>query len=126
MDERGYINIVDRKKDMILVSGFNVYPNEIEDVAAMHAGRAGVRRDRRAGREVGRGGRSCSSCSKDPELTEGRCQGATAATTSPATSSRAIIEFRTELPKSQRRQDPAQGSARVNSRIIENNHKDVI
>ena len=38
MDERGYIKIVDRKKDMILVSGFNVYPNEIEDVAAMHPG----------------------------------------------------------------------------------------
>jgi long-chain acyl-CoA synthetase len=33
MDERGYIRIVDRKKDMILVSGFNVYPNEIEAVA---------------------------------------------------------------------------------------------
>jgi len=38
MDERGYIKIVDRKKDMILVSGFNVYPNEIEDVAASHPG----------------------------------------------------------------------------------------
>ncbi len=38
MDERGYIKIVDRKKDMILVSGFNVYPNEIEAVVAMHAG----------------------------------------------------------------------------------------
>ena len=38
MDERGYIKIVDRKKDMILVSGFNVYPNEIEDVAAGHPG----------------------------------------------------------------------------------------
>ena len=38
MDERGYIRIVDRKKDMILVSGFNVYPNEIEGVAAMHPG----------------------------------------------------------------------------------------
>jgi len=36
MDERGYFKIVDRKKDMILVSGFNVYPNEIEDVLAMH------------------------------------------------------------------------------------------
>ncbi len=33
MDERGYFKIVDRKKDMILVSGFNVYPNEVEDVA---------------------------------------------------------------------------------------------
>jgi long-chain acyl-CoA synthetase len=38
MDERGYIRIVDRKKDMILVSGFNVYPNEIEAVVAMHPG----------------------------------------------------------------------------------------
>lgn len=36
MDEDGYFKIVDRKKDMILVSGFNVYPNEIEDVVAMH------------------------------------------------------------------------------------------
>jgi long-chain acyl-CoA synthetase len=38
MDERGYVKIVDRKKDMILVSGFNVYPNEIEGVLAMHPG----------------------------------------------------------------------------------------
>ena len=38
MDERGYVRIVDRKKDMILVSGFNVYPNEIEGVVAGHPG----------------------------------------------------------------------------------------
>lgn len=38
MDGRGYTKIVDRKKDMILVSGFNVYPNEIEEVAAGHPG----------------------------------------------------------------------------------------
>ncbi|GAB1580835.1 long-chain fatty acid--CoA ligase [Phyllobacterium phragmitis] len=38
MDERGLTKIVDRKKDMILVSGFNVYPNEIEEVAAEHPG----------------------------------------------------------------------------------------
>jgi len=38
MDERGYVQIVDRKKDMILVSGFNVYPNEIEDVLMEHPG----------------------------------------------------------------------------------------
>lgn len=37
-DEDGYFYIVDRKKDMILVSGFNVFPNEIEDVATMHSG----------------------------------------------------------------------------------------
>lgn len=36
VDEQGYFYIVDRKKDMILVSGFNVFPNEIEEVAAMH------------------------------------------------------------------------------------------
>ena len=38
MDERGYTTIIDRKKDMILVSGFNVYPNEVEGVVAMHPG----------------------------------------------------------------------------------------
>ena len=36
MDSRGFIRLIDRKKDMILVSGFNVYPNEVEDVIAMH------------------------------------------------------------------------------------------
>jgi long-chain acyl-CoA synthetase len=36
MDQDGYVKIVDRKKDMILVSGFNVYPNEIEEVIAQH------------------------------------------------------------------------------------------
>ncbi|RXH22599.1 MULTISPECIES: long-chain fatty acid--CoA ligase [Bradyrhizobium] len=38
MDEKGYTKIVDRKKDMILVSGFNVYPNEVEEVVASHPG----------------------------------------------------------------------------------------
>jgi long-chain acyl-CoA synthetase len=38
MDERGYTRIVDRKKDMIIVSGFNVYPNEVEGVVAAHPG----------------------------------------------------------------------------------------
>ncbi len=38
MDEHGYTKIVDRKKDMILVSGFNVYPNEVEDVISKHPG----------------------------------------------------------------------------------------
>lgn len=38
MDARGFIRLIDRKKDMILVSGFNVYPNEIEDVLTMHPG----------------------------------------------------------------------------------------
>jgi len=38
VDEHGYVFLVDRKKDLILVSGFNVYPNEVEDVAALHPG----------------------------------------------------------------------------------------
>ena len=38
MDERGYVKIVDRKKDMIIISGFKVFPNEIEDVVASHPG----------------------------------------------------------------------------------------
>jgi long-chain acyl-CoA synthetase len=38
LDDQGYVTITDRKKDMILVSGFNVYPNEIESVIAMHPG----------------------------------------------------------------------------------------
>jgi long-chain acyl-CoA synthetase len=38
VDERGYFKIVDRKKDMVLVSGFNVYPNEVEAVVAAHPG----------------------------------------------------------------------------------------
>lgn len=38
IDEKGYLRIVDRKKDMVLVSGFNVFPNEVEDVVASHPG----------------------------------------------------------------------------------------
>jgi long-chain acyl-CoA synthetase len=38
VDDKGFVRIVDRKKDMIVVSGFNVYPNEVEDVVALHAG----------------------------------------------------------------------------------------
>jgi long-chain acyl-CoA synthetase len=38
MDARGYVKIVDRKKDMIVVSGFKVFPNEIEEVVANHPG----------------------------------------------------------------------------------------
>ena len=38
IDHEGYVFIVDRKKDMILVSDFNVYPNEVEEAVAMHEG----------------------------------------------------------------------------------------
>ena len=56
MDAEGYVTITDRKKDMILVSGFNVYPNEIEGVVAMHPRRARMRRRGRSGCEDRRGG----------------------------------------------------------------------
>jgi len=38
MDKTGFVFLVDRKKDMILVSGFNVYPNEVEEAVALHEG----------------------------------------------------------------------------------------
>jgi len=56
MDERGYFKVTDRKKDMIVVSGFKVFPNEIEDVLMLHpgvleAGAIGVS-DERSGESV--------------------------------------------------------------------------
>jgi long-chain acyl-CoA synthetase len=69
MDERGYIRIVDRKKYMILVSGFNVYPNEVEGVAVTHPGvlevAAVAQPDERAGEVV-----ALFVVRKDPALTE--------------------------------------------------------
>ena len=69
MDERGSIRITDRKKDMIVVSGFKVFPNEIEDVLTMHpgvleAGAIGVP-DERSGEAV-----KVVVVRKDPALTE--------------------------------------------------------
>jgi long-chain acyl-CoA synthetase len=69
MDERGYVRITDRKKDLVIVSGFNVYPNEIEDVIAMHPGVLesaviGVP-DERSGEAV-----KVIAVRKDPALTE--------------------------------------------------------
>ena len=69
IDERGYVFIEDRKKDMILVSGFNVYPNEIEGVIAKHPGvlevAAVAKPDERAGEVV-----AVFIVKKDPNLTE--------------------------------------------------------
>ena len=56
MDAKGFVYIEDRKKDMILVSGFNVYPNEIESVVAEHPGVLEVAAVAQAGRELRRGG----------------------------------------------------------------------
>ena len=97
MDEQGYIRIVDRKKDMIIVSGFNVYPNEIEGVVAMHPGvlecaAVGVA-DERAGEAV-----KLFVVRKDPALTEADlmeyCRQQLTGYKKPK-----YIEFREELPK---------------------------
>jgi len=69
MDPRGFVFIEDRKKDMILVSGFNVYPNEVEGVAVTHPGvlevAAVAKPDERAGEVV-----ALFVVRKDPSLTE--------------------------------------------------------
>jgi long-chain acyl-CoA synthetase len=97
MDDKGFIRIVDRKKDMILVSGFNVYPNEIEQVVAMHPGVLecaviGVP-DEHSG-EVPK----VFVVKKDPQLTEQdileHCKKELTGYKRPK-----YVEFRTELPK---------------------------
>ena len=98
MNEQGYIKIVDRKKDMILVSGFNVYPNEIEEVAAMlpgvlEAAAIGVP-DQHSGEAV-----KLFVVRKDPALTEAEVKAHCAANLTNYKRPR-FIEFRDELPKS--------------------------
>ncbi|WP_338617593.1 long-chain-fatty-acid--CoA ligase [Pigmentiphaga sp. CHJ604] len=98
MDERGYIRIVDRKKDMILVSGFNVYPNEVEAVVSQHPGvlecaAIGVP-DEHSGEAV-----KVVVVKRDPALTEqdlkAFCRDRLTGYKRPR-----YIEFRSELPKS--------------------------
>ena len=97
MDERGYTKIVDRKKDMVLVSGFNVYPNEVEDVVAtlpgvLECAVVGVPDDK-TGEAV-----KLVIVKKDPALTEEQvrsfCHDNLTGYKRPK-----IIEFRTDLPK---------------------------
>jgi long-chain acyl-CoA synthetase len=97
MDERGYVRIVDRKKDMILVSGFNVYPNEIEDVVALHPGVLEVAAigvpDEKTGEAV-----KIVVVKKDPALTpEALIEHCRQHLTGYKVPRR--VEFRTELPK---------------------------
>jgi long-chain acyl-CoA synthetase len=97
MDDKGYFYIADRKKDMILVSGFNVYPNEIEDVVAAHDGVLEAAAisvpDARSGEAV-----KLFVVKRDPELTAERilayCRQNLAAYKVPK-----HVEFRDELPK---------------------------
>ena len=97
MDERGYFRIVDRKKDMILISGFNVYPNEVEDVVAqlegvMECAVVGVP-DAHSGEAV-----KLVIVKKDPALSEAQvrefCKSRLTGYKQPK-----VIEFREELPK---------------------------
>ena len=98
MDARGYIKIVDRKKDMIIISGFKVFPNEIEDGGREPSRRAGVRRGRRAGREVGRGGDAVRRAARQ-EPDQGGAGGLSAPRSSPATSGRNTSSSATSCPR---------------------------
>ncbi|MCX7659859.1 MAG: long-chain-fatty-acid--CoA ligase [Caldimonas manganoxidans] len=97
VDERGYFKIVDRKKDMILVSGFNVYPNEVEDVVAQMDGVLEVAAvgvpDEKSGEAV-----KLVIVKKNPALTEADvrayCEQNLTGYKRPK-----VIEFRSELPK---------------------------
>lgn len=97
MDERGYFKVVDRKKDMVLVSGFNVYPNEVEDVVAQLPGVlecavVGVPDDK-TGEAV-----KLVIVKKDPALSEAQVRDFCRANLTGYKQPR-VIEFRTELPK---------------------------
>ena len=97
LDENGFFKIVDRKKDMILVSGFNVYPNEIEDVVGnldgvMECACVGVA-DEKSGEAV-----KLVIVKKNPDLTEAQvrayCKENLTGYKQPK-----VVEFRTDLPK---------------------------
>ncbi|WP_288485116.1 long-chain-fatty-acid--CoA ligase [uncultured Acidovorax sp.] len=97
MDARGYFKIVDRKKDMVLVSGFNVYPNEVEEVVAdmpgvLECAVVGVP-DEKTGEAV-----KLVIVKKDPALTEAQVKEYCKANLTGYKQPR-VIEFRTELPK---------------------------
>ena len=97
MDEKGFFYIVDRKKDMILVSGFNVYPNEVEDVIALMPGVLEVAAvgvpDEKSGEAV-----KVVIVKKDPSLTAEQVK-AHAREYLTGYKHPKYVEFRTELPK---------------------------
>jgi long-chain acyl-CoA synthetase len=97
VDDRGYFKIVDRKKDMVLVSGFNVYPNEVEDVVAkldgvLECAVVGVPDDK-TGEAV-----KLVIVKKDPALTEAQVRDYCRANLTGYKQPK-VIEFRTDLPK---------------------------
>jgi len=97
VDERGYFKIVDRKKDMILVNGFNVYPNEVEDVltqldGVLECAAVGVP-DEKAGEAV-----KVVIVKKNPALTEADVRAYAEANLTGYKRPK-VVEFRAELPK---------------------------
>ena len=97
VDERGYFRIVDRKKDMILVSGFNVYPNEVEDVITQMPGvlecaAVGIA-DEKAGEAV-----KVVVVRKDPSITEAAVRAYCEANLTGYKRPK-VVEFRNDLPK---------------------------
>ena len=97
VDERGYFTIVDRKKDMILVSGFNVYPNEVEDVMTQMPGvlecaAVGVA-DAKAGEVV-----KLVIVRQDPAITEADVRAYCEANLTGYKRPK-VVEFRADLPK---------------------------
>ena len=97
VDERGYFKIVDRKKDMILVSGFNVYPNEVEDVVGQMPGilecaAIGVPDDK-SGEVV-----KLVCVKSDPAITEAQVRAYCEANLTGHKRPR-VVEFRKDLPK---------------------------
>jgi len=98
VDERGYFKIVDRKKDMILVSGFNVYPNEVEDVVSQMPGvlecaAVGIP-DAKAGEAV-----KLVIVRSNPAVSEGDVRAYCEANLTGYKRPK-LVEFRTDLPKS--------------------------
>ncbi|UUC93600.1 long-chain-fatty-acid--CoA ligase [Comamonas sp. C11] len=97
MDERGFVKIVDRKKDMVIVSGFNVYPNEVEDVVSncpgvLECAVVGVP-DEKSGEAI-----KLVVVKKDPALTEQAIRDYCQANLTGYKRPRHIV-FRTDLPK---------------------------
>lgn len=97
MDDKGYFKIVDRKKDMILVSGFNVYPNEVEDVVARMPGVLEVAAVGVPNEESGEAVKLVI-VKRDPALTQEQVQ-AYCRENMTGYKRPKVIEFRTELPK---------------------------
>ena len=111
MDASGFFRIVDRKKDMILVSGFNVYPNEVEEVLSQHPEVLEVGAIGRGGRAQRRGGqdrRGEAFAGTDRRVVAGVLPGASHRLQTPA-----AHRVRERAPEDQRGEDPAPGAARA-------------